>query len=80
MRMRQIKSIPLPPNGTVKLKPGGHHVMMIGLNRKLKMGEEFPLTLVFEKRDNITVTVKIRHAGALGKTSNHDHDKHKMKH
>ena len=80
MRMRQIKSIPLPPNGTVKLKPGGHHVMMIGLNRKLKMGEEFPLTLFFEKSGNITVTVKIRHAGALGKTPKHDHGKHKMKH
>ena len=48
MRMRQIKSIPLPPNGTVKLKPGGHHVMMIGLNRRLKLGDEFPLTLIFQ--------------------------------
>jgi len=80
MRMRQIKSIPIPANGSVKLKPGGHHIMMIGLNRKLKMSEEFPLTLFFEKRGNITVTVKIRHAGALGKTPNHDHGKHKAKH
>ena len=80
MRMRHTKSILLPPNRSVSLKPGGHHIMMVGLNRKLEMGEEFPLTLVFEKRANITVTVKIRHAGALGKTSNHDHGEHKMKH
>ncbi|MBO38222.1 MAG: hypothetical protein CMM75_03445 [Rhodospirillaceae bacterium] len=80
MRMRQIKDIPLPPHGSVSLKPGGHHIMMIGLNRKLKLGDKFPLTLLFEKRGNITVTVKVRHAGALGQAPNHDNGKHKMKH
>ena len=80
MRMREIKNIPLPPHGSVSLKPGGHHIMMIGLNRRLKLGDEFPLTLIFEKRGNITVTVKVRHAGALGRTPNHDHGKHKIKH
>ena len=82
MRMRHIKSIPVPAQGSVTLKPGGHHIMMMGLTHKLKKGEEFPLTLVFEKVGKVTVRVKIKHAGALGGSSDHKkgHGKHKMKH
>jgi len=82
MRMRHIKSIPVPAQDSVTLKPGGHHIMMLGLTQKLKMGAEFPLTLVFEKAGKVTVQVKIKHAGALGGSSDHPqgHGKHKMKH
>jgi periplasmic copper chaperone A len=82
MRMRHIKSIPVPAEGSVTLKPGGHHIMMMGLIHKLKKGEEFPLTLVFEKAGKVTVKVKIKHAGALGGSSDHQkgHGEHKMKH
>lgn len=88
MRMRHIKSIPVPANGSVTLKPGGHHIMMMGLTKKLKNGEEFPLTLTFKNAGKVTVDVKIRHAGALGNPAGHDHKKmdgmgygnHKMKH
>jgi copper(I)-binding protein len=82
MRMRHIKSIPVPAEGSVNLKPGGHHIMMMGLTQKLKKGEEFPLTLVFKKAGKVTVTVKIKHAGALGSSSDHQksHGEHKMKH
>ncbi len=76
MRMRHVKSIPLPANGSVTLKPGGHHVMMMGLTKKLKKGEEFPLTLIFEKAGKKTVSVKILHAGALDNPTGHHHGKH----
>lgn len=82
MRMRHIKSIPVPVGSSVSLKPGGHHIMMMGLTQKLKMGAEFPLTLVFEKAGKMTVNVKIKSAGALGGSSDHQqgHGKHKIKH
>ena len=82
MRMRHIKSIPVPAEGSVTLKPGGHHIMMMGLTHKLKTDEEFPLTLVFEKAGKVKVQVKIKHAGSLSGSSYHKkgHGEHKMKH
>jgi copper(I)-binding protein len=48
MRMRQIDAIEVPAGGTVELKPGGRHVMFMGLAQPLKAGTTFPLTLRFE--------------------------------
>ena len=78
MRMRPIKSVPVPAHTSVMLKPSGHHIMMMGLTQKLIMGEEFPLTLVFENAGKLTVKAQIRHASAFSKPSSHG--KHKMKH
>ena len=85
MRMRHIKSITIPAKGSATLKPGGHHIMLMGLTKKLKKGNSFPLTLNFEKAGKIHMNVKVRHAGALKNQSNHDHHhssgkSHKMKH
>jgi len=41
MKMREIPSgLPIPAGGSVTLKPGGYHVMLIGLNKALKKGEK----------------------------------------
>jgi copper(I)-binding protein len=69
MKMRQVDAIPVPAGRSVTLKPGGLHVMMIGLEKKLVEGESFPLTLVFEKAGEITVTVPIGKIGAMGPDS-----------
>ena len=66
MRMRPVEAIPVPAGQTVMLKPGGHHVMMIGLKGKLEEGGAFPLTLVFDKAGEITVEVPVRKMGAMG--------------
>ena len=47
MRMRKIPQIELPKNQTVTLQPGGLHIMLLGLNRDLKPGEEIDVTLGF---------------------------------
>ena len=47
MRMRKIDRIPIPANGTTTLQPGGNHLMLIGLQRDLKSGEEVTITLTF---------------------------------
>jgi hypothetical protein len=44
---------------TVTLEPGGYHIMLIGLTRDLKAGEDFELTLTFEHAGEITLTVPI---------------------
>jgi copper(I)-binding protein len=59
MRMRQVPAIDVPAGGTVELKPGGRHVMFMGLTQPLKAGTRFPLTLRFEKAGEVKVDVEI---------------------
>ena len=59
MRMRPIDAIAIPAGGTVELKPGGRHVMFMGLTKTLKAGERFPLTLRFEKAGEVKVDMQI---------------------
>jgi copper(I)-binding protein len=66
MRMRPIPALPLQPGQPVVLKPGGYHIMLMGLRQQLKDGETFPVTLNFEKAGSITTTVHVAKAGAMG--------------
>jgi len=64
MRMRQVDAIALPAGKAVELKPGGLHIMFIGLKAPLKQGDSFPLKLKFEKSGEVTVQVTVEAAGA----------------
>ncbi len=66
MRMRPVDGIDVPAGGTVELKPGGLHVMLLGLKAPLTMGESFPLTLNFAKAGAVTAEVKVLSVGAMG--------------
>jgi copper(I)-binding protein len=67
MRMRQVVAIELPPGRPVALKPGGLHLMLMGLKAPLKAGETVPLTLVVEgkdgRRESIEVKAPVKSAG-----------------
>ncbi|HXX51890.1 MAG TPA: copper chaperone PCu(A)C [Xanthobacteraceae bacterium] len=66
MQMRQLADgLPIPAGGSVTLKPGGYHVMLIGLKKPLVAGETFPLTLTFAKAGNISVTIPVQAMGAM---------------
>ena len=56
MMMRQINAIEIPANGSVELKPGGYHLMLMGLDNPIKEGEQLKMTLQFEKAGKIDVT------------------------
>lgn len=51
MVMRKVEDIALPKNKTVSLKPGGLHVMLIGLNGQIKEGDKTAITLVVKAAD-----------------------------
>ncbi|MBC7993150.1 MAG: copper chaperone PCu(A)C [Rhizobacter sp.] len=59
MRMRQVDAIEVPAGKKVELKPGGLHMMFIGLKAPLKQGDTFPLKLKFEKAGEVTVQVSV---------------------
>lgn len=62
MRMRPVagQRIEIPAKGEVELKPGGLHIMFIGLNQQLTPGDSFDLTLEFEKAGKKSVSVEVR--------------------
>ena len=74
MRMRAIESIDLPPGEIVNLRPGGLHVMLIGLAAPLQMGEHFPLTLTFAEGGTTTVEVEVLQPGAVEPRGGHAGD------
>jgi periplasmic copper chaperone A len=66
MKMRPISGVDIPASQPVSLKPGGEHIMLMGLKEPLREGQSFPLTLDFEKAGPRTVTVTVEKAGAKG--------------
>jgi len=59
MKMREVEAIDLPAGKTVELKPGGLHLMLMGLKSPLKEGSKVPLTLKFEKAGEVKVEVPV---------------------
>lgn len=67
MRMRPLEEgLAIPPGQTVELKPGGLHMMFMGLKSGLKEGEAVKGTLVFEKAGTVAVEFRVRGIGASG--------------
>ena len=66
MRMRDVTAIDLPPGKPVTLRPGGLHIMMIGLKQQLQPGQSVPLTLRFENSGTREVGAAVGKVGATG--------------
>jgi copper(I)-binding protein len=65
MRMRELeKGIEIAPGGTVELKPGGFHLMFMGLKAPFAKDTKVPATLVFEKAGSIDVDLMVQAMGA----------------
>lgn len=74
-RMEKMDFLTLEPGKPVALKPGGMHLMVIGLRHPLKEGGMFPLTLQFEKAGAAKAEAKIEAPGATapGIMAEHNH-------
>ncbi|PHQ71996.1 MAG: hypothetical protein COB93_01740 [Sneathiella sp.] len=65
MSMAPTDAITIAPGEKIVLKPGGYHVMLMGLKENLSEGRRFPLTLVFDRAGEIEVSVHVKDAGAM---------------
>ena len=67
MHMHAVDSVALPAGQRVELKPGGFHVMLVGLAKPLAAGDRVPLTLTVEdsrgKRSTFEVKAEVRSLG-----------------
>lgn len=76
MQMRPVSALDLP----AELKPGGYHIMLMGLKKPLQAGQEVPLTLEFAAGRTcspmeLSAPVRSLNAGTP-KTAPHAHDHH----
>jgi copper(I)-binding protein len=67
MTMRAVdKGLTIEPGKTVKLSPGGYHLMMFDLKGPLKQGDKVPVTLEFEKAGKVKLSLDVQGIGAQG--------------
>ncbi|MCL6608991.1 MAG: copper chaperone PCu(A)C [Geminicoccaceae bacterium] len=75
-RMIEVPAIELPAHATTELKPGGLHVMFIGLHQPLEPGKRFPLKLVLEKAGEVTLEVEVRRVAGMPMSHGTGHGGH----
>ena len=80
MKMRPVAGgLEIKPGQTVTLKPGGYHLMFVGLKRPLKKGEHFKVTLQFAKAGKVAVDFTTEGLGAMHGNMHGDMPGMKMK-
>ena len=60
MRMRPLPKVDVPAGGRIEMKPGGQHIMLLGLTRDLHPGDKVTIRLRFEKSSEQTVEAEVR--------------------
>jgi periplasmic copper chaperone A len=67
MTMRPLdKGLAIEPGKTVRLAPGGYHLMLFDLKAPLKQGEKVPLILEFERAGKVSLSLDVQGVGAQG--------------
>ncbi|HEY0288081.1 MAG TPA: copper chaperone PCu(A)C [Pseudomonas sp.] len=61
MKMQQVHIVEVPAGGDVAFAPMAYHVMLLDLKDRARLvdGQQFPLTLHFEKSGDVTVNVLV---------------------
>lgn len=60
MRMRPVSFIGVDKKSTVSLRPGGLHIMLMGLESSFYDKDKIPLTLHFEKAGPVTIDFLVK--------------------
>ena len=60
MTMQEVDQIMIPADSTVKLEPGGYHIMLIDLVKPLETGSTVKVTLEFESGKTMTVKAVVK--------------------
>ncbi len=53
------EGIEIPGNSKIEIRPGGYHIMLVGLKRELKPGDEFEIILTFKNNAPATIEVTV---------------------
>jgi len=59
MGMKDVPFFEVPAGGQIALRPGGDHLMVYGLKKTLKPGDQVSLKLMLQSGDAMIVTVPV---------------------
>jgi periplasmic copper chaperone A len=59
MHMHGVERLPLPAGKTVRLAPGGYHLMLMDLKQPLADGDSVPISLTFEDASRNKQTLEV---------------------
>lgn len=60
MKMMKIEKLVVPAKSSLELKSGSDHVMLMGLKKELKVGDEINLELSFSDGDKKSIKVPVK--------------------
>lgn len=61
-RMRHVEVLTLKPGETVKLMPGGFHLMLMQANTDINIGDRINFVFYFSNSDSVEVTAPVKRA------------------
>jgi copper(I)-binding protein len=71
MKMFPAAPLDIPAHGMLEMKPGGYHIMLLGLKGPLKKGVTIDVILIFERNGELAVKVPVGDVAASAGA--HDH-------
>ena len=78
-KMKHLKNIVVPSNGSMKLEPGGAHIMFINIETELNEAKKYPITLIFEGQGALDVDFTLKSPRKNKQAHKHNHN-HKSSH
>lgn len=72
-RMRPLSRLELQAQRPYVLRPGGAHLMLIGLREPLRAGARFPMHLQFAQAGEVVVQVEVRAPDSMEHHRMHEH-------
>jgi periplasmic copper chaperone A len=58
--MKEIRQIAIPGNSVIEFEPGGYHIMLINLKKKLKVNSKIEFTFYFKTGGKMKVKAIVR--------------------
>jgi len=74
--MKKVDNAEIAPGKSIELKPGGMHLMFIGLKAPLKEGETLKAKLKFKNAGDVDVEFPVKAAGGSASEGHHGHMHH----
>ena len=82
-KMKHLESVAVPGNGSLKLEPGGTHIMFTNISIKFDESRKYLVTLIFEEQGPLDIELKLKsakksqkahkHKNEYGHSHKHDH-------
>ena len=60
MRMRQVEKIDIPAGDKIEFKPGGYHIMLLGLKKPLVLGQLVNIKLQFNNGTTELISAPVK--------------------